>query len=49
MKSTYTIANQEKNLYIVKGVSLAYVLKEKAGVTAENAEVNFETSDGLSN
>lgn len=30
----------------VKGVSLAYVLKEKAGVTAENAEVIFEASDG---
>ncbi|MCF6465515.1 S-layer homology domain-containing protein [Clostridium sp. Cult2] len=31
---------------LVKGVSLAYVLKEKAGVTAENAEVLFEASDG---
>lgn len=30
----------------VKGVSLAYVLKDKAGVTAENAEVIFEASDG---
>jgi hypothetical protein len=30
----------------VKGVSLAYVLKEKAGVTAKNAEAIFETSDG---
>ncbi|NMB28361.1 MAG: hypothetical protein GX987_09980 [Tissierellia bacterium] len=30
----------------VKGISLAYLLKEKAGVTAENAEVTFETSDG---
>lgn len=32
----------------VKGVSLAYVLKEQAGVTAENAEVIFEASDGYS-
>ena len=30
----------------VKGVSLAYILKEKAGVTSENAEVFFEASDG---
>ncbi|MFA9422798.1 MAG: S-layer homology domain-containing protein [Sedimentibacter sp.] len=30
----------------VKGVSLAYLLKEKAGVTATNAEVTFEASDG---
>lgn len=30
----------------VKGVSLAYVLRELAGVTYENAVVNFETSDG---
>ena len=30
----------------VKGVSLAYVLKEKAGVTAKNAEAIFATSDG---
>ena len=30
----------------VKGVSLAYLLKEKAGVTAKNAEVIFEASDG---
>lgn len=29
----------------VKGVSLAYVLKELAGVTFENALVNFKTSD----
>ena len=30
----------------VKGVSLSYVLSEKASVNAENAEVIFETSDG---
>lgn len=30
----------------VKGVSLSYVLKEKAGVNIENAEVLFEASDG---
>lgn len=29
----------------VKGISLAYVLKEKAGVTAKNAEVIFTASD----
>ncbi|NLC03139.1 MAG: hypothetical protein GX787_02530 [Tissierellia bacterium] len=30
----------------VKGVSLAYLLVEKAGLTAENAEVNFTAADG---
>ncbi|AOT69564.1 S-layer homology domain-containing protein [Geosporobacter ferrireducens] len=30
----------------VKGVSLAYILREKAGVTGENAEVTFTASDG---
>lgn len=30
----------------VKGVSLTYLLKEKAGVLAKNAEVIFETLDG---
>lgn len=30
----------------VKGVNLAYVLSEKAGVKAKNAEVLFEASDG---
>ncbi len=30
----------------VKGVSLAYLLKEKAGVTAKDAEVTFEATDG---
>lgn len=31
---------------MVKGVSLAYVLKEVAGLTVENAVVTFEASDG---
>lgn len=31
---------------LVKGVSLAYVLKEKAGVTAEEGSVEFFASDG---
>lgn len=30
----------------VKGVSLEYLLKDKAGVTAENANVIFEAADG---
>lgn len=30
----------------VKGVSLAYLLVEKAGLTAENAEVHFTAADG---
>lgn len=41
----YNSKSGEKSV-IVKGVSLSYILKEKAGVTAKNAEVNFETSDG---
>lgn len=41
----YNSKRGEKSV-VVKGVSLAYVLKEKAGITAENAEVNFEASDG---
>lgn len=31
---------------LIKGVSLAYVLKEKAGVTAEEGSVEFFASDG---
>lgn len=41
----YNSKTREKSA-MVKGVSLAYLLKEKAGVTAENAEVIFEASDG---
>jgi|CZCB01.1.fsa_nt_gi hypothetical protein len=35
-----------ENLVEVKGVSLAYLLKEKAGVTAEEGKVEFFASDG---
>ena len=41
----YYSKSGEKSAH-VKGVSLAYVLRELAGVTSENAVVNFETSDG---
>lgn len=41
----YNSKSGEKSVQ-VKGVSLAYLLKEKAGVTAKNAEVIFEASDG---
>lgn len=41
----YNSKSGEKSV-MVKGVSLSYVLKEEAGVTIENAEVNFEASDG---
>lgn len=41
----YNSKSGEKSV-MVKGVSLSYVLKEKAGVTAEDAEVTFEASDG---
>ncbi len=41
----YNSKSGEKSV-MVKGVSLSYILKEKAGVTAKNAEVNFEASDG---
>ena len=41
----YNSKTGEKSVQ-VKGVSLAYVLSEKAGVTAKNAEVTFVASDG---
>lgn len=41
----YNSKSGEKSVQ-VKGVSLAYLLKEKANVVAKNAEVIFEASDG---
>jgi len=41
----YNSKSGEKSV-MVKGVSLAYILREVAGLTVENAMVNFEASDG---
>lgn len=41
----YNSKSGEKSVE-VKGVSLAYIIKEKAGVTAENAQVSMLASDG---
>jgi DMSO/TMAO reductase YedYZ molybdopterin-dependent catalytic subunit len=42
---TYNSKGGEKTVQ-VKGVSLAYLLKEKAGVTAEEGSVKFLAADG---